>query len=339
VSGILGEVAHSTDHLWNGVACSRDGRVFTSMPAWLSPSPGVVEVLPNGDLQHFPGNAWNAWAPGRDPTCAFVDVNSIHVHGDSLWVVDAAAPGFGGAIAGAVKVVELDIATRQVRRVIAFHPRDAHPATRLAHLRVHGHHAFVVESKEASMFVVDLRDNSYRRVLVGHALMRCAPGDVPTVEGTRMQLRSEPMYFHSDLLEFSADPDQLLVMCLFGRSVFRMPVQVLKDPNADDQQIAACVTTALRLVTPFVSGITRGPDGQLFVTDAESGGVSQLAEDGDVTPLVRDARLIWPMAPAIGADGGLYFVDSQVNRIALFTGGADRVARPWKLYRLSLDHQ
>lgn len=81
------------------------------------------------------------------------------------------------------------------------------------------------------------------------------------------------------------------------------------------------------------------PRGSLYLADAESGGLSQLHAHGGVTPLLRDARLIWPMAPCIGPDDCLYVVDSQVNRIPLFTGGADRVARPWKLYRLPLAHE
>lgn len=195
---VLEEVARSHEHLWNGVAVTPQGRLFASLPAWLAPSPGVMEVLPDGRLLPFPGNAWNAWAPGRDPTRAFVDVNSIHADGrGSLWVLDAAAPRFGDAIEGAVKLVQLDIASGKVRRVIVFDARDAHAGTRLAHMRLHGDHAFVVESKEASMNVIDLQGGRYRRVLVGHALMRCAPQDVPVVEGTRMQLRGEPMYFQT----------------------------------------------------------------------------------------------------------------------------------------------
>jgi sugar lactone lactonase YvrE len=340
MSGLLATVARSHEHLWNGVACGPGGGMFASLPAWLGPSPGVVEVLPDGRLQPFPGNAWNTWAPGRDPARAFVDVNSIHADGrGSLWVVDAAAPRFGDAIAGAVKLVQLDIASGAVRRVIAFKPQDAHPGTRLAHMRVHGDHAFVLESREASMFVVDLRDGRYRRVLVGHALMRCLPEDVPVVEGVRMRLKGEPMYFHSDLLEFGADADTLLFMCLFGRKVFQVPVHALKDASLNDQAIARQVSVAFTLDRPFVSGIARDRHGTLYLADAERGGISRLNTDGTVAPLVRDVRLIWPMAPSLGADGCLYFVDSQVNRIPLFTGGPDRVARPWKLYRLPVAHQ
>lgn len=60
---VLSEVARSHEYLRNGVAVTPDGRLFASLPAWLAPSPGVAEVLRDGRLQPFPGNAWNAWAP------------------------------------------------------------------------------------------------------------------------------------------------------------------------------------------------------------------------------------------------------------------------------------
>lgn len=63
----LEQIANSPEFLWNGVACTPQGDLFASFPAWLGPSPGVMQVHRNGHLQPFPGNAWNDWAPGKDP--------------------------------------------------------------------------------------------------------------------------------------------------------------------------------------------------------------------------------------------------------------------------------
>ena len=334
----LVEVAVSPDHLWNSAVCTPEGRLFASLPAWLGvPTPGVVEILRDGIIRPFPGNEWNAWAEGRDPTKSFIDINSIIPDGKgSLWVLDAAAPRLGSAIENAVKVVELDIATGQTRRVIVFNKATAHAGTRLAHMRFHGHHAFMVESKQASIFVIDLRDNSYRRVLVGHPLLRCAPDDVPTIEGRPMELHGKPMYFHSDLIEFGADPDIVYFMCLFGRRIFQVDVETLKDPQISDEGIARRVSVAFELDGPFVSGITRDVDGSLYLADGEHGEISRLKQDGSLTPIVRDPRIIWPIGPSVGPDGYLYFSDSQVNRIAVFTGGVDRVVRRWKMYKVQV---
>ena len=175
-SPLLTEIARSERHLWNGVACTPEGRLFASMPAWTGvPTPDVVEILKDGSLMPFPGNHWNDYRKGADASSCFVDVNSVIADGrGSLWVVDAAAPRLGPAIEGAVKIVELDVATGATKRIVVFDGRTAHAGTRLAHMRFHGDHAFLVESREASIFVIDLRNCSYRRVLVGHPLRRCA---------------------------------------------------------------------------------------------------------------------------------------------------------------------
>jgi len=250
----LVEIACSDQYLWNGVASTPDGRLFASMAAWIgAPTPGVVEILKDGSLRPFPGNDWNDWRDGRDPTSCFVDVNSVVADGKgSLWVVDAAAPRLGPAIEGAVKVVELDVVTGATRRVIVFDGTAAHAGTRLAHMRLHGDHAFLVETKEASIFVIDLRDGSYRRILVGHALLRCAPGDVPVIEGRKMELHGRPMYFHSDLIEFGVEPNKVLLMCLFGRRIFRADVDVFKDAGLTDEEIAERVEIAYLLEGPWV---------------------------------------------------------------------------------------
>ncbi|CAN7356940.1 hypothetical protein [Mesorhizobium sp. LjNodule214] len=81
------DVAESREHLWNGVVCTREGRLFASMPARFGPStPGVVEVFPDGSFRPFPGNEWNAWRDGKDPPRSFIDINSIIPDGKgSLW--------------------------------------------------------------------------------------------------------------------------------------------------------------------------------------------------------------------------------------------------------------
>lgn len=337
MSSSLIKIAESHEFLWNSAIATQDGRLFASMPGWLGPTPGVVEVFPDGTFKPFPGNEWNEWREGCDPVKHFVDVNSIIPDGKgSLWVLDAAAPHFSAAIEGAVKVVELDIATGATKRVIIFDPKDAHTGTRLAHMRFHGDHAIMAESKEGSFFVIDLRDNSYRRILVGHPLMRCLPDDVPTIEGRKIHLlNGKPMYIHNDLLEFGKDPDHILFMCLFGSKIFKTHVDTFKDPDLSDDEIAARVDVAYEL-GPFVAGVTRDSEGNIYFTDAENNGACRLNENGGVTPIVSDPRIVWPISPSIGPDGYMYFTSSQLNRVPMFSGGPNLVVRPWEMFKIKV---
>ena len=332
----LEQIAESPDFLWNGVACTSQGDLFASFPAWLGRSPGVMQVHRNGQLRPFPGNAWNEWEPGKDPATCFVDVNSICLDGKgSLWIVDAAAPYFGSAIEGGVKLVEVDIALRATKRVVVFDRKDAHPGTRLAHMRFHKNHAFLVESKEASIFVIDLRTNRYKRVLIGHPLLRCDPADIPVIEGHTVELHGQPMYFHSDLIELGSRPDEILFMCLFGRKIFSIGAETLTDFALSDAEIASQVTIAYNLDKPFVSGIARDRQGALLLADGETGGLYRMSIDGRREYIATDRNITWPIGPTVGTDGSIYFVDCQVNRIPVFTGGDDKVHRPWKMYKFN----
>lgn len=105
-----------------------------------------------------------------------------------------------------MKLVQISLATGETERLIVFDPKHAHAGTRLAHMRFNEHHAFVAESKEGSFYVIDLRYNSYRRILVGHSLMRCASEDVPVIERRAVHLQDgRPMYIHDDLLDFGPE--------------------------------------------------------------------------------------------------------------------------------------
>ncbi|WP_431266990.1 hypothetical protein [Dankookia sp. P2] len=334
------EIARSHDFLWNSALMTREGRLFSSMPGWLGATPGVVEVFPDGTFKPFPGNEWNEWGEGKDPTKHFVDVNSIIPDSKgNLWVLDAAAPYFGTAIPGAVKVVQIEIATGATKRVIIFDPKDAHPGTRLAHMRFHGDHAFMAESKEGSFYVIDLRDNSYRRILVGHPLMRCAPEDVPTMEGRRVHLlNGNPMYIHNDLLEFGTDPDIIFFMCLFGRKVFKAHVDTFKDRTLTDAEIAERVSVAFDVGGPWIAGICRDADGTWYLTDGESNGLRRIRPEanGASDLVVSRPDLVWPITPSIAPDGHAYFTASQLNRVPMFSGGPDLVERPWRMFKVKV---
>ena len=332
------EVAQSHDYLWNGAVCAPNGRLFASMPGWTGPTPGVVEIAKDGSWKPYPNNHWNQWQNGLSVTTQpLLDFNRVfEADRGSLWVLDAAAPNFAKAIPGAVKLIEIDLSTSEVVRVIRFAPEVAHPGTRLAHIRFAGHYAIMAESKEGSFYIIDLRDNSYRRVLVGHPLMRCLPDDVPTMEGRLIRLLDgRPMYIHNDLLEFGEDESKLFFMCLFGSRIFEVDVNVLTNPALTDDEIAEKVTVA-HVVGPWVAGLCRDKHGNIYMSDAEKNGMTVLRPNGEFQQLVTDDQIVWPIAPSVGPDGYLYFPSTQLNRIPMFSGGPNLVQKPWKIFKIKV---
>ncbi len=194
-------------------------------------------------------------------------------------------------------------------------------------------------SKEGSFYVIDLRDNSYRRILVGHPLMRGEPDDVPTIEGRKIILQNgKPLHINNDLLDFRSDPDVLHFMCLFGRKIFKAHVNTLKDPSLTDGEIANRVAVAIDVGGPWVSGICRDRDGTWYMTDPGNNGLRRLRPDsnGATEMVVSRSDLVWPITPSVGADGYAYFTASQLNRVPMFSGGPDLVRKPWKMFKVEV---
>ena len=132
--GTIFRVADFSDQV-TGVAVSRQGRIFVSFPRWgKEPFTSVAELLPGGVLRPYPDDAWNSdtSAPGAGPGNRFICVQSVFVDAaDFLWIVTLASPSFKGVVPGGAKLVQVDLATNHVRRVVHFDdkvaPRDELP--------------------------------------------------------------------------------------------------------------------------------------------------------------------------------------------------------------------
>lgn len=110
-----------------GIAVASDGRVFVSLPFadYADPAKfiGALVVLGRGGvLQPFPNAGWNtnpetATAPADR---RFVNVQGHTIAGGTLWALDRGRPRGKPVVAGGAKLVGIDLARGEVRRVIAF---------------------------------------------------------------------------------------------------------------------------------------------------------------------------------------------------------------------------
>ena len=112
------EAVFSSSLVINGPTTSPDGRLFTvAQPSRPGDSPQVVEIR-NGKAFPYPDEQMNGWRPGMDGHKLFVGVNSLRFGPDGfLWAVDRGAPGIGKPhVPGGVKLIKINIATREVER-------------------------------------------------------------------------------------------------------------------------------------------------------------------------------------------------------------------------------
>src|SRR4051794_1196869 len=118
-----------------GVTVSRQGRIFVNYPKWGDEVAFTVGELRDGEVVPFPDQEWNSPKSDDDPE-ALVSVQSVVVDPDDrLWILDTGSPMFQPTKPGGPKLVCVDLAVNEVRRVITFPDTVALPASYLNDVR------------------------------------------------------------------------------------------------------------------------------------------------------------------------------------------------------------
>jgi Major royal jelly protein len=328
--------AQSRSMIWNAVAVEH-GQVFVAGPRWTgSKGPALARIDGQGNAVPYPDRAWNAWRAGADPTHAFVDVNAIHLDGKGgLWAVDTGSPQFGGnPLPGGAKLVEIELATATVKRVIAFGPEIALPGGYVDDVRFHGDFAYLTDAGKPGIIVVNLATGAMRRVL-NDIPATTAPDNRPIVVGgtTVRAPDGKPLRVHTDPMEVSPDGEWFYFGTLEG-PWSRIATSWLDDFSASPETVASKVEPWADL--PPVGGTTMDADGDLYFSDLATSSVKRRTPDGGITTILQDKHLHWVDAPIIDAQHRLWLPVPQMDRTPIFNGGQSQVEWPVRLYRMTL---
>ncbi|MFO7654699.1 MAG: L-dopachrome tautomerase-related protein [Candidatus Krumholzibacteriia bacterium] len=301
----------TSDRQWTGIAVAGDGRVFVCFPRWSPDVPVSVALLTRGEPVPYPDREWNCWNAGDeadlDPSRRFVCVQSVHVDArDRLWILDPASPMFQGVVPGGAKLLEVDLAADRVVRTIVFPPHIAPPASYLNDVRVDvaTETAYLTDSGEGALVIVDLASGAMTRRLAGHPATR-ADGIEVVVDGRRFD---RPV--HADGIALDAVGGWLYFQPLTSRTLRRLPLVALRDTGLDDEALAARITEVAD------SGVADGllyAYGGVLLSALEAGEVRHVSPGGYMVTLVRDPRVSWPDSFALGPDGSVWFTTSQIH--------------------------
>jgi sugar lactone lactonase YvrE len=301
----LEEIARTTFR-WTGVAVSAQGRIFVNFPRWAEIPCSVAEVA-GGEVTPYPDAAWNLWKQGSAVDGRFVCVQSVHVDGlDRLWVLDAGASLQDGVIAGAPKLVCIDLKTNAVARVYRFGPEVVSGMGYLNDVRVDTrlNFAYMTESGLGALVVLDLKSGAARRRLDGRPSTRA--------EDIELQIDGRAVKFpvHADGIALSGDGGYLYFKALSGRALYRVPCAALRDFALDDDRLEAGVELVAQTLPS--DGMEFDRAGNLCLTAIEKNAVYRLAPDKRLEPLVVDDRLAWPDSLALGPGGRLFITTSGI---------------------------
>ena len=328
------------DHQVTGVTVTDGGRTFVNFPRWTEDTAvSVAEVLDDGSLRPYPNDAWNAWRNANDasPGDHWVCVQAVVADGDSVWVLDPAAPATAHLVPDGPKLVEIALEGDRVVRAIAFGEDVAPEGSYLNDVRFSpdGATAYITDSGwRGALVVVDLASGTARRVLDGHPSTQ--PEDDVTVEVDGERL-SRPdgrgAVFAADSIALSNDGETLYWKALTGKTLYRIATSALRDEGLGADALGEAVEAVGE--TEITDGLWIHSSGRFFLTAVEKYAV--IERDGDAeTVAVQDDRLRWPDTMSEGPDGAMYVTASHIQDSPWFNPEAD-ASVPSALFRFDPD--
>jgi sugar lactone lactonase YvrE len=346
--GRLEAVASFDAAMPTGVTVSHDGRVFVNFPRWGDVVPATVAEIVDGKAVAYPDDVTNRPDSTRIEE-TFISVQSVVVDPwNRLWILDTGL-GLPPGTPGAAKLIGFDLDTDRAFQTVVFPPEVIAPGTYLNDVRFDLRRgtagvAFITDSSPVTgngIIVVDLATGRSWRRLRGHPSVRPVDGFVPIVEGRPVMYRipgrpPQPFAVGSDGIALNADGERLFYRPLSSRRLYSVSIDALVDESVSEDSCAATVTDHGDL--GFASdGLAADGGGRVYLTNYEDNAIMIWSPDGSLETLVHDPRLLWPDTICLAADGYLYIVANQLHRQASFNDGEDRRAKPYGLFRVSVD--
>jgi sugar lactone lactonase YvrE len=267
-----------------------------------------------GEAQPFPSASWNSWKPG-DPVRedAFVAVQSVvRDAGNRIWVLDTGNPYLMGVVAGGARLFCFASDTGEELHRFSFGPDIARQRTYLNDVRLDLKHeyAYITDSGEGGLIVLNLHTGEARRLLDGHPSVLAEDTDI-IIGDQPWKIGGQTPRVHSDGIAYVPKRDYVYFQALTGRTLYGIDAAILRDAKAPAEKVATAVKAVLKHRP--VDGILAGPDGAIYLSNLEQSSIDRWSPDAEVERLVGDGRLAWPDSFSLTTDGWLYVATSQIH--------------------------
>ena len=295
-----------------GIAVANDGRMFASFPRWRADVPfSVVEIMPDGTHRPYPNESWNQWN-GKPEKNHFTCVQSVHVHKNSLYVLDPSSPEMKQVV-GKAKLYEFDLATNKLKRTYEFDESIAPKASYLNDLRIDDEtkKIFITDSGLGGIVVLDMKSGDARRFLDKHPSTKSENVTLTVEKKEFLKADGEKPQIHSDGIALSPVDNKLYYHALTGYTLYRVPVDALATSAKDETQVIKNVEKLG--VTPAPDGMIFDKNGNLYMADLERNAVAYRTPGGEIKILIQDERIKWPDTFTIDANNNLIFTDSLLQ--------------------------
>ena len=332
------EVAHFDKYQVTGIAVSKTGRLFANFPHWEGDyKDAVVEVMPDGTTKPFPNEEWNSYQDGdKDTAGKWVCVQSVVVDDkDRLWVLDPGNINMKGVVAGAPKLVQIDLTTNQVVQNIPFGSDIAPDKSYLNDVRFDNskEFAYITESGLGGIIVVNLKTGASRRLLVEDESTVADKNVDLTINGKEvLDEKGKKPNFNADGIALSPDGETLYYQSILSETLYKIATAKLRDESLSKNDLHNAVEIAGK--TFPVDGLWMDKSGTLYLSDLRGGTIKKRTPDGQIELVAQDPRIQWPDSFAMGPDGALYFSCSHIHHQPKYNGGQNARTEPYTIFKV-----
>lgn len=325
-----------------GVAVADDGRRFVCYPRWGDDVRFTVAELRDGREVPYPSAEINAFDPAR-PSETLASVQSVVVDpAGRLWLLDTGSIEMQPVVAGAPKLVRVDLERNEVAQTIVLPPDVALESTYLNDVRFdltrgRAGVAFVTDSgtrpsNPMGLIAIDLFNGRSWRRLGGHPTVKPDPGHRAVIHGQPI----EGLLMGSDGIAISADGSRLYYCPFASRRLYSVSATLLADPGASDEQVAATVRDHGE--KGGSDGLETDDRGRIYATNYEHGAVMRTDDEGETwEPVAHRPDMLFVDTLAVAADRRLYFTVNQLHLQPQYQGGQDLRRPPYALMRVAID--
>jgi sugar lactone lactonase YvrE len=327
------EIVAELDITPGNVTASKNGRVFASVHGMRRGPVQLIEITGRNTWKAFPDADWNG-KPGSSGNVLNTHHGVVLDGNERLCVVDH---GNWMEPTQPPKLVAFDINTGKVVYRHDFNRWVAPPSQILQDLAVDTDRGFVYVADcglDPAIVVVDTVRGTSRR-FSGHPSLAGENVEL-VVEGKPLLFPGEggrmaPARVGINPITLSADGETIYFGAMNGTSWYGVPARLFRE-GASDERIAA----SIRRVgpKPISDGAATDAEGNHFITNLSENGIDVLTRSGELKPLVRDARFLWPDKAHFGPDSWLYVAVNQLHRNPIFTGAADTGRPPYLIARI-----
>ncbi len=193
--------------------------------------------------------------------------------------------------------------------------------------------AYITNSKEGGIVVVNLATGQMRQVLQGHYSTRSDPSYTFIIDGKELRKNGMPVKINSDGIALTPDNDWLYYKPTTDDKLYRIRTEYLRDfsNNSLGDKVEdlghKCAS----------DGMIFDDAGNLYLTDIQNYRIVRIMPSANhsMSTVVQDERLIWPDSYTISG-GYLYVTCSQINKQPDYNEGVNKRTTPYAVYRVKL---